>query len=115
MGVLLPQRIHPATDNDKLVVLALPVIKCTLVGPESERQDRQEVERGGGPPSLPPYDAPSWRFIIIRIAAGEDIDVDYEGAFGWWEVKAALERALEMVEEEEFQEEMEEGPDEQPT
>lgn len=66
-----------------------------------------------GPPSLPEGAAPwlPFRFIIIKVTPGEDVEVDFDGVFGWWEAKAALERALELLEEGEVLSELGEDED----
>ena len=57
----------------------------------------------------------SRRLIILIIEPGLDPAIDYEGVFAFWEVKAALEKAGEMIDEDEFDEYMreQEGKDEE--
>lgn len=47
------------------------------------------------------------RLIIIAVVEGEDIEVDFDGAFAWWELNAALQRALDITEAEQFADEAE--------
>lgn len=42
---------------------------------------------------------PSRRLIILVVEQGEEIEMDYDGEFALWEVRAAIEQALDWVNE----------------
>ena len=48
------------------------------------------------------------RLIILAWEEGADLELDWEGEFAFWEIRKALERAIEKIEEEEFLAEIEE-------
>lgn len=48
------------------------------------------------------------RLIILAWEEGEDLELDWEGEFSFWEIRKALERAIEQIEKEEFLMEVEE-------
>lgn len=59
---------------------------------------------------------PSRRLIILAVEQGEDIEMDYDGKFALWEVRAALEQAMDWVNEqmlEEYEAEFDSDEDEE--
>lgn len=57
---------------------------------------------------------PSRRLIILVVEQGEEIEMDYDGVFALWEVKAALEQAMDWISVqmlEEYEAEFDNGED----
>jgi hypothetical protein len=44
-----------------------------------------------------PQLVPRRRLIILVVEQGEEIEMDYDGQFALWEVRAALEEAMEWI------------------
>lgn len=48
------------------------------------------------------------RLIIIALEPGQKPEIDWEGEFEYWELLAALEKAHAMLEEQEYERDLEE-------
>ena len=71
------------------------------------------VDQDNLPPTETPDPVQNRRLIIIVVAPGEDpiVETDPPESFAAWELEAALKRACELVEEEDFLDRIKEEED----
>lgn len=63
-------------------------------------------QEGVNPSPHPP--APLPRLIVVKVQPGQDVQVDWDGDFAYWELIAALKRAIDKMEDQRIEDEINE-------